>query len=179
MKQAIAFIVLSLFSLSTFALTPDQIHKISIGWHAPYNDVTIEHAYQIANSSRYTTTPNYDEQSAFVKPDLLHEFDIRRRTTREQWLTFWTYQLLDIYTTSRALEYDCIKEANPLFTSNPSDTRLFVTKSALLFPALIYADGWQKVTPRELKTTNVLYTFVIVNNYMLLNDAKKNCNKIR
>lgn len=112
-------------------------------------------------------------------PDILPKFDIQPRTTREQWVTFWTYQLLDVYTTSKALEYDCIKEVNPLFSEYPSNERLLVTKGALLLPTLLYDDGWQKVTPRELNTTNGLYTFVVLNNFYLLNDAKRNCNKIR
>ena len=67
-------------------------------------------------------------------PNILPNFDIQPRTTREQWLTFLTFQVLDVYTTSKALKYDCIKEINPLFTENPSNTRLVATKTLFLAP---------------------------------------------
>ena len=146
MIKAIIVSILSLFSLSTFCLDLSY-------------DIPLDPYYCDSNPVECQPLPN-----------ILPKFDIQPRTTREQWVTFWTYQLLDVYTTSKALKYDCIKEVNPLFTENPSSTRLFVTKSALLFPALLYEDGWQEITPRELNTTNGLYTFVVLNNFYLLSN---------
>jgi len=34
-------------------------------------------------------------------------FDMTPRATNKQWLAFWTFQVLDAYSTSRALKYDC------------------------------------------------------------------------
>ena len=110
---------------------------------------------------------------------ILPKFEIQERTTKEQWATFAMFQVLDVYSTSKALKYDCIKEVNPLFTETPSDTRLILTKSVLLLPSLLYNDGYKNVTPEELDTSNALYLFVVANNFKLLNDAKHNCNKIR
>jgi hypothetical protein len=110
---------------------------------------------------------------------LLPKFDLQERTTKEQWITFTVFQVLDVYSTSKALKYDCIKEVNPLFTESPSDTRLILTKSILLLPSLLYNDGWEKITPSELDNTNMLYAAVVGNNFRLLNDAKRNCNRIR
>ena len=155
MNKAVIVLLLSLFSLNIFSL-----------------DLT----YNTPLDPFYCDSNPVECQPL---PDILPKSDIKPRTTKEQWLTFWTYQILDIYTTSKALEYDCVSEINPLFTEKPSDTRLFVTKSALLFPALLYNDGWREITPRELNTTNGLYTLVVLNNFYLLNDAKRNCNKIR
>ena len=110
---------------------------------------------------------------------ILPKFDIQERTSREQWATFAVFHVLDIYSTSKALKYDCIKEVNPLFTETPSDTRLILTKSVLLLPSLLYNDGYKQVTPEELDTSNALYLFVVANNFKLLNDARHSCNKIR
>ena len=99
--------------------------------------------------------------------------------TNKQWAVFWTFQLLDVYSTSKALKYDCIKEVNPLFTESPSNTRLVLTKSFLLLPGLLYNDYWTEVTPEELDNTNMLYAAVVGNNFRLLNKAKQECNKIR
>ena len=99
--------------------------------------------------------------------------------TNGQWLAFWTFQILDVYSTSRALKYDCVKEVNPLFTENPSDARLVLTKSVLLLPGLLYNNYWTEVTKEELDSTNMFYAAVVGNNFRLLNQAKQECRKIR
>ena len=106
-------------------------------------------------------------------------FDLEPGTTGEQWFLFWTFQILDIYSTSKALKYDCIKEVNPLFTESPNTSRIIFTKSFLLIPGLVYDDYWKAVTPNELDDTNMFYAAVVGNNFRLLHKAKQNCNKIR
>ena len=105
--------------------------------------------------------------------------DMAPRATNGQWLAFWTFQLLDVYSTSRALKYDCVKEVNPLFTENPSDARLVLTKTLLLIPGLVHNDYWKDITPDELNDTNMVYSVVVANNFRLLKEAKDICNKIR
>ncbi len=112
-------------------------------------------------------------------PSIVPKFKLVEHTTSKQWLAFWTFQILDVYSTSKALKYDCIKEINPLYTEYPNDARLVATKTLLLAPALLYNDGYKKITPRELDNTNMLYMFVVANNFRLLNEAKDTCNKIR
>ena len=112
-------------------------------------------------------------------PSILPKFEIQERTTTVQWVTFFTFQVLDAYSTSRAIKYDCIREINPLYTERPSDTRIIATKTLLLAPALLYNDGYIKITPDELDNTNMLYMFIVANNFRLLNEAKDTCNKIR
>ena len=106
-------------------------------------------------------------------------FEMTPRATNGQWITFWTFQLLDVYSTSRALKYDCVKEINPLYTERPSDFRIVATKSFLILPGLLYDDYWTHVTPAELNNTNMLYSIVVANNFRLLEKAKQECNKIR
>ena len=112
-------------------------------------------------------------------PSIVPKFVMVEQTTSKQWVTFFTFQLLDVYSTSKALKYDCIKEINPLYTEHPNDARLVATKTILLAPALLYNDGYKKITPEELDSTNMLYMFVVANNFRLLNQAKDTCNKIR
>ena len=106
-------------------------------------------------------------------------FDMTPRATNGQWIAFWTFQILDVYSTSKALKYDCVKEINPLFTENPSDARLLLTKGFLLLPGLLHNDYWKEVTPNELNNTNMIYSVVVANNFRLLKQAKRECNKIR
>ena len=112
-------------------------------------------------------------------PSILPKFEMQEKPTRRQWAIFFTYQLLDVYTTSKAIKYDCIKEVNPLYTETPSDLRLVATKTLLLAPALLYNDEYKKLGTEELESTNILYMFVVANNFRLLTDAQRNCNKIR
>ena len=104
-------------------------------------------------------------------------FDMTPTATKGQWAVFWTFQVLDAYSTSRALKYDCVKEINPIYTEYPSDSRIIATKTLLLAPALLYNDAYRKITPEELDSTNMLYMFVVANNFRLLNRAKDTCNK--
>jgi len=108
---------------------------------------------------------------------IVPKFNITERTTSGQWIAFWTFQVLDVYSTSRALKYDCVKEINPIFTESPSDARLVLTKTLLLIPGLVYNDYWKNVTPKELNDTNMVYSVVVANNFRILNNAKDTCNK--
>lgn len=110
-------------------------------------------------------------------PNILPKFEMVDPTTNLQWTTFWALQLLDVYSTSRAVKYDCIKEVNPLFTDTPGDLRLVATKTLLLAPALLHNDYWKTVTPAELEESNMIYTFIVANNFRLLDYAKTSCNK--
>ena len=104
-------------------------------------------------------------------------FDMTPRATNGQWALFWTFQVLDAYSTSRAVKYDCITEINPLYTEHPSTTRIVLTTSILLLPGLLYDDYYKTVSPEELNNTNMLYSIVVANNFRLLNQAKDTCNK--
>jgi len=121
---------------------------------------------------------NNPELCKKIDIERLPKFDMTPRATNGQWILFWTLQVLDIYSTSEALHYDCIKEVNPLFTETPSDFRLVATKGLLLVPGLLYNDYWTEVTKEELDSTNMFYVAVVGNNFRLLNKAKRECNKI-
>ena len=121
---------------------------------------------------------NNPELCKIIDTPRLPTFDMTPGATKGQWAVFWTLQVLDIYSTSEALHYDCIKEVNPLFTESPSDIRIVATKGILLLPGLLYNDYWTKVTKEELDTTNMFYVAVVGNNFRLLNKAKQECNKI-
>ena len=110
-------------------------------------------------------------------PSLIPKFEIQQKATPKQWAVFWTFQVLDAYSTSRAVKYDCITEVNPLYTEHPSNTRIVLTKSVLLLPGLLYNDYYKTVSPEELNDTNMLYSIVVANNFRLLNQAKDTCNK--
>ena len=155
MIKAMVIFLLSLFSFD--ALSLDLTYNLPIDAH--YCDNNPPECQQL--------------------PNTITKFQFAEQTTNLQWATFLTLQLLDAYSTSRAIKYDCIKEVNPLFTETPGDLRLVATKTLLLAPSLLYNDYYKKVTPAELEETNMVYMFIVANNFRLLDEAKDTCNKIR
>ncbi len=155
MMRAIVIFLLSLFSMNAFTLNLSY-------------DIPLDPYYCDSNPPECQQLPS----STF-------KFDMDQKITKVQWVTFFTLQVLDAYSTSRAIKYDCIREINPLYTERPSDSRIVATKTLILAPSLLYNDGYKKLTKEELNSTNMLYMFVVANNFRLLNDAQKTCTKIR
>ncbi len=91
--------------------------------------------------------------------------------------TFVFLQLADIYTTYRGLQYDCVKEINPLVGEHPSVGKMFATKFAILTPAFQYDFEKGNLSPKIMNEMNFLMTLVIFNNTMVTNKAEKNCKK--
>ena len=151
-----AFLIMSLFSL--------KILSLDLTYNPPLDPYFCDNNLELCKK---------------IDIERLPKFDMTPHATNGQWLAFWTFQILDVYSTSRALKYDCVKEVNPLFTENPSDARLVLTKSVLLLPGLLYNNYWTEVTKEELDSTNMFYAAVVGNNFRLLNQAKQECRKIR
>ena len=97
---------------------------------------------------------------------------------RWHWATFWTLQALDVYTTDRGMNYDCVYEVNPLLPKKPSLERLVLHKSITLIPFKNIADVLQP-SDAELFLSTALTGLVVINNFKVIDRAKQNCNKIR
>ena len=54
--------------------------------------------------------------------------------SRAQYITFWTIQALDVYSTYRGLQYNCVREANPLLGENPGIGHMVTHKTVFLYP---------------------------------------------
>tara|TARA_B100000287_G_scaffold113968_1_gene106116 strand:+ start:145 stop:432 length:288 start_codon:yes stop_codon:yes gene_type:complete len=91
--------------------------------------------------------------------------------------TFVAFQLADIYTTYKGLQYECVREMNPFVGETPSVNRMFLTKIAILTPAIQYDLEKGNLTPRMMNEINFLMALVIINNHKVTNNASKNCKK--
>jgi len=91
--------------------------------------------------------------------------------------TFVAFQLADIYTTYKGLQYECVREMNPFIGETPSLDRMFLTKVAILTPAIQHDRNKGNLTPRVLNEINFLMALVIINNHKVTNNASKNCKK--
>ncbi|MDC3384614.1 DUF5658 family protein [bacterium] len=105
------------------------------------------------------------------------QFTLSELPSTFDWATFYTLQLLDIYTTYRGLKYDCIEELNPLVGESPSVPKMFAVKTAILLPAIEVDRRTHELTSDTFDYMNILMGVVIVNNIQQVSDAKKYCNK--
>lgn len=95
-----------------------------------------------------------------------------------QWGIFYTLQVLDVFTTYKGLQYDCVVEINPIIGERPSLNKMIFTKVAILTPA-IRADMKKGTVDRHIMSEiNFLMSVVIMNNYEIWQDSTKKCNKI-
>ena len=104
-------------------------------------------------------------------------FTLSEEPSRLQWTTFYTLQLLDIYSTYRGLQYDCVKELNPIVGESPSVGRMFFVKTAILTPALEMDRREGNLTVEVFNEMNFLMSIVVANNIDQIGDAKKYCKK--
>jgi len=85
--------------------------------------------------------------------------------------------LLDIYSTYRGLQYDCIKELNPIVGEYPSVGRMFFIKTAILTPAIEMDRREGNLTVEVFNEMNFLMSVVVANNLDQVRQARKYCNK--
>ena len=169
MLKAIAFILLSLFSLSATAkLTPLQIHSLHYGWHAPYSQEVIDQVYGVPPIE--FPAPREFSMEVHIADNYWSE-----PADKWMWMLFWSLQLADIYSTYEGVKYDCIKEANPLLPEIPTVGEMALLKGVILFPTY-GAIGWDNITRGELLTPLILGGLVVNNNFRLIDKAERRCN---
>ena len=97
--------------------------------------------------------------------------------SNKQWATFLTLQLADIYTTYRGLQYNCIRELNPILGEQPSVGKMFFVKLAVLGPAIKSDITTQAIDSGIMNNVNLLMALVVGNNHNTWHKAEKNCIK--
>ena len=98
------------------------------------------------------------------------------------WSVFYTLQILDVYTTERALQYSCVEELNPILGTSPNVKDIIGLKVLLLAPSLWYNNKYGPViTDDDLGGMNFLMLAVVANNFEVWSDAKSrdDCTTIR
>ena len=105
------------------------------------------------------------------------QYTLHEPITKSQMVTFVAFQLADIYTTYKGLQYECVREMNPLIGETPSVNRMFFTKVAILTPAIQYDLEKGNLTPRMMNEINFLMAMVIYNNHRVTRRASNNCQK--
>ena len=86
---------------------------------------------------------------------------------------FIALQVLDIYSTYRALKYNCVMEMNPILGDVPTIPQMIVLKSAAQGHVLFN----ESVSDEAYMFMNIGSTLVVVNNYQVWDKARKRCTK--
>ena len=167
--QKLDLTIPSLEMPSTLQLDSKAKQEIMMGWTCCYHpslvkQVQKEHLEK-SIASQLKARPN---QLQFTLTDPI---------TNAQVATFVAFQLADIYPTYKGLQYDCVRELNPIVGERPSVGRMFATKVAILTPAFQYDYENGNLTPRVMNELNFLMALVILNNHQVTNKASKNCLK--
>ena len=88
--------------------------------------------------------------------------DYNEPPTKAQKITFWTLNVLDVYTTHKGLKNPNVSEINPLLGKDPSLERIILHK--IVFVSLISKYS----SKRYMRGVNVLLTTAVVNNYKII-----------
>lgn len=108
--------------------------------------------------------------STTIKP-LNLPFNADRSKTQKY--LFVTLQFLDVYSTYRALKYDCVYEMNPLLGTIPTVPEMLTLK--LITQSSIIIDD--KLSKDTMYFVNGFSSIVVLNNYQVWNKARKVCGK--
>jgi len=93
------------------------------------------------------------------------------------WATFLTLQALDIYSTKKGMEWDCVQELNPLLPEIPTVADMVVLKTAVLVPIYGGLHYTHTLTDEDFIIPSMLVGVVVINNFKVIERAKKNCQK--
>jgi len=86
---------------------------------------------------------------------------------------FVVLQVLDIYSTYRALKYDCAIEMNPILGDVPTVSEMVLLKSIANGYVVLQED----VSNEAFMLMNTTSTLVLVNNYKVWDKARQSCGK--
>ena len=161
-------ILLVVFSANALSAELTQTQKAFITWGH-----TCCYSQEVIDSVQL---PTYDYQPYTIDLDLP---PFREPASKLSWSMFYALQVLDVYTTDRALQYNCVEELNPILGKSPNVQDVIGLKVVLLVPALWYTNKYETITDRDLGLMNYMMTSVVVNNIDVLSEAKDTCRKIR
>ena len=89
------------------------------------------------------------------------------------WTALTLVNVADIHSTNKAMQYECIYEANPLLPKRPSLERLIAHKAITLYP--VYHPDFNKytITNRDLKWATAFVGLVAYHNYKTIDKVQK------
>jgi len=117
------------------------------------------------------------ESKLKVNPNRLEsipQFDFIEPAHWTSYAASFALQYADIYYTNKALQYQCVREVNPVLGKRPSWNRLVAHKVITLWP--VYHPNLNKytLTDKDLNQVNVFMTIIVMHNKRILEKVERN-----
>jgi hypothetical protein len=105
-----------------------------------------------------------EQPAAYIPPQkkFLQFIEVKEPPTKAQLITYWTLNVLDVYTTHQGLKKENVYESNPLYSKKPTLEELILGKLVI---GTILHNNFEK---NELRITNVFLTHAVINNYKIM-----------
>ena len=110
-------------------------------------------------------------------PNRLKSLQFREPADFEVWAVFVALQLADVWSTSKGMQYDCVKELNPLLPSVPTVGEMLFLKTTILLPSYTAIHEAVTITNEDLYAPIFLTAMVVHNNLGVLDRVKRDCKK--
>lgn len=104
-----------------------------------------------------------EQPSVFIEDRKFLQFvEYEEQPTKAQFITFWTLNALDVYTTYQGIKNENVYEVNPLFSKKPSLEQLLVGK--IILASLL----GNNIDKKQMYFANASLVYVVHNNYQYL-----------
>ena len=106
-----------------------------------------------------------EQPAAYIPPEeefIFNFGDYKEPPTKNQMITFWTLNALDVYTTYNGVKKPNVYELNPVLPKKPELEELVLQK------AIVAGFISQNSSKRYIRFLNVTLTFVVINNYEIM-----------
>ena len=158
---------------STLVLDSRDKQEIMMGWTCCYRKTLIDSVHQ----EHFLKSTEFWSKEKQRKLPYTLQLELSDPPSDIDWSIFIALQILDVWTTHRALKYDCIKEANPFLGERPSVERMMLTKVAIITPSVQIDLKSDNLKRQDFRLMNRIMGFVVVHNYNLGSKAQHKCNK--
>ena len=113
--------------------------------------------------------------------EYIPQFDFIEPAHWTSYAVSFALQYADIHYTNKALQYQCVRELNPLLGKRPSWNHLVAHKVITLWP--VYHPDFNKytLTDKDLNQVNVFMAIVVLHNKRVLEKVQRHpelCPKI-
>lgn len=93
------------------------------------------------------------------------------------WAVFVAVQLADVWSTDKGMQYDCVRELNPLLPTVPTVGEMLLLKTTIILPSYTAIHEAVTITNEDLYGPILITSWVVQNNLRVLDRVKRNCNK--
>ena len=106
-----------------------------------------------------------EQPAVYIPPEKefhLHLGDYNEPPTKNQMITFWTLNALDVYTTYNGVKKPNVYELNPVLPKKPELEELLLQK------AIVVGFFSQNSSKNYIRFLNVSLTLVVIHNYEIM-----------